>query len=218
MKYPVIWFITTIVKLPKAGESWRSAKVYDDLSDNDFIKFSKSSFNPPLFIFGRIFLYLASEILELFIMLEEIEILKTKEILTVILANLFNLAFAAIFLLRYYEMSRSEYYTGLAVIVMGLPFLIILIINCREGGKWWSWGLLILPVVYCLLELLLDYIFQIDFRSGSLLWLYIPVFYLALFSLIGLSFLISKTSGIFTLFTYFIQLTVFLLTISRHRR
>ncbi len=150
-------------------------------------------------------------------MLEEIEILKTKEILTVILANLFNLALAAIFLFRYYEMSRSEFYTGIAIITMGLPFLLILIINFSEGREWWSWALLILPVLYCLLELLLDYIIQIDFRSGPLLWLYIPVFYLALFSLIGLSFLISKTSGIFTLITYFIQLTVFLLTISKHR-
>ena len=56
------------------------------------------------------------------------------------------------------------------------------------------------------MELLLDYVFHIEFRTTGLLWPYLILYYVALISMVGYSFGIGKPYGFVTLATYMLNL------------
>jgi hypothetical protein len=59
-------------------------------------------------------------------------------------------------------------------------------------------------IIYLLLELLLDYVLLIPFREILAIHvLYILVFYVAEFSIIGVTFKLNRGMGFFVLFTFF---------------
>jgi len=123
-----------------------------------------------------------------------------------LIANMVNLLLAAVFLARAKGFERTEYVLGLIVVVLALPLVMIVIMNILHQREWWTIVLPLPLIVYCLVELLLDYILKLDFRQTALAWFYIVILYLGLWGMIGYTFLIGRIYGFITLVTYFISL------------
>jgi hypothetical protein len=123
-----------------------------------------------------------------------------------IIANLVNLLLVGIFLSRPKGLKRVEYALGLIVVAMILPVGITVILNFQGKREWWTIVLPLILLSFLLIELLFDYILKLDFRKTKLLGPYLLVYYLALMSMIGYSFLIGKPYGFITLSTYFLNL------------
>ena len=82
---------------------------------------------------------------------------------------------------------------------------IVVILNLRDRREWWTIVLPSLVITFLIIEIILDYILQIDFRNTRLLGPYLLLYYMALFGMIGYSFKIGKKYGFVTLITYFIN-------------
>jgi hypothetical protein len=78
--------------------------------------------------------------------------------------------------------------------------------NLTSGRDWWTFVLPLIMIAFLILELLLDYVLQIPFRETRLLWLYLALFYLSAWMMIGYTFLVDKPYGFITLIIYFISL------------
>jgi hypothetical protein len=91
----------------------------------------------------------------------------------------------------------------------------VVLLNWGNQRKWWTIVLPGLLMIFCLVELLLDYVFKYPFRQTRWLGSYLLLFYLAQWGVIGYSFLVSPAYGIVTLLTYFISLGA---TISSYKR
>jgi CDP-diglyceride synthetase len=124
----------------------------------------------------------------------------------VILANAFNLLVVGVFLARANKLRQLEWVLGLVIVLLALPTATAVIANVLAGREWWTYLLLILFLSYCILELLLDYVFKSDFRKTNFLYAYLTVFYLAALAMIGYSFGVQKLYGFITLGTYFLSL------------
>jgi len=123
-----------------------------------------------------------------------------------LIANIVNLLVTGVFIARARGFERTEYVLGLAVVAMALPIMTIVVLNILHQRDWRTIVLPLPLILYCLVELLFDYILKLDFRNTGLIWLYIPIFYLGLWGMIGYAFLIGRMYGFITLVTYFISL------------
>jgi hypothetical protein len=121
-------------------------------------------------------------------------------------ANLFNILLIGVFLCRPWGLQRAEKALGLATVALTVPFSLAFFFNLAGGREWWTVVLPGIMVVHLLVETLLDYVLQVDFRGTALLGPYLLIFYLAQMGMIGYSFLIGKGFGAFTLSTYFLCL------------
>ena len=131
---------------------------------------------------------------------------KTIDLVVVIVANLFNLLMTAIFLTRPKGWTRFERAAGLIMVALALPLGAAVVLNGLGKREWW---LVVLPVpliLHCIVELLLDYILNLDFRKTRLLGPYLALFYLGQMGLIGYAFVVGPAYGFVTLATYFICL------------
>ncbi len=122
------------------------------------------------------------------------------------IANLVNLFISGIFLARRAGQEQIENALGLVLVTFTFPLAILIIWNGALGREWWTLVLPSLLVGYLLVELLLDYIFKIDFRHTTLLWPYLLIYYLALMGMIGYCFLVKPLYGFITLASYLINL------------
>jgi len=120
------------------------------------------------------------------------------------LANLMNIIMVLVFLARASGMPRINT-LGVIWVAFIVVLSIVVFLNVRSRRKWWTIVLPSLLIAFLLLEIILDYILRIDFRSTRLLGPYLLLYYLALFGMIGYSFQIGKRFGIVTLVTYFIS-------------
>jgi len=123
-----------------------------------------------------------------------------------LIANLIHLIMIVIFLCRTRKMERIEYFLGLILVSLGLPVLFAVILNISKKRDWWSFILPLILLLFLILEFVLDYILKSNFRNTTLLWPYLLIYYSALMGMIGYSFLVKKTYGFITLFTYFLHL------------
>ena len=124
----------------------------------------------------------------------------------VVIANGVNLLLTVLFFSRTKGWSKAEYILGIVIISMALPVFAMVTYNIFNKREWWTIILPLILVLYCLTELLLDYILKIDFRTTTLLWPYLILFYAALGAMIGYAFLTKRIFGYLTLVTYFISL------------
>ena len=123
-----------------------------------------------------------------------------------VIANLMNILLVGIFLSRPSGLEKLEHILGLIVVALILPVGAVILLNALAKREWWTVVLPLLLALYLAIELLFDYILKLDFRSTSLLWPYLLVFYVALMAMVGYSFLIKKSFGYVTLCTYFLSL------------
>jgi len=120
------------------------------------------------------------------------------------LANLMNIIMVLIFLARAMGMARINI-IGVIWVAFIVVLSIVVFLNVGGRREWWTIVLPSLLIAFLILEIILDYILQIDFRSTRLLGPYLLLYYLALFGMIGYSFQIGKKFGFVTLVTYFIN-------------
>lgn len=133
---------------------------------------------------------------------------KTIDLIVVVVANVYNLLMTAIFFARPRGWKRFERATGLVMVALALPLGAAVILNALGQRAWWFIVLPIPLILHCLVELLLDYILEIDFRRTRtrLLGPYLGLFYLGQWGLIGYAFLVAPAYGFVTLVTYFLCL------------
>jgi hypothetical protein len=123
-----------------------------------------------------------------------------------LIANLVNLLLIAFFLVRARGARRAAHLIGTIVVALALPVAAAVVLNAVWGRQWWTVVLPLLFVLYCGIELLLDYILKCEFRNTRLLGPYLTVYYLGLLGLMGYCFGVNTGYGLVTLVTYFANL------------
>jgi hypothetical protein len=128
------------------------------------------------------------------------------DLVFVVIANLVNLLVAALLVVRVRGWATVERGLGIAVMAMALPVGVGIVLNALARRPWWTIALPALLVLFCAVELTLDYILKMDFRYTRLLWPYLMSYYLALIGMMGYSFGVGKVQGFTTLGTYLLNL------------
>jgi hypothetical protein len=109
---------------------------------------------------------------------------------------LFNLLIAGIFVAQKHEKERLVRIFGISWLCLALPLAAVFATYLRGERNEGVTISFIFIFLYMLIELLLDYILKVDFRSQPRTHIpYIVLEYLALFSLIWLAFLIDPVVG-----------------------
>lgn len=126
----------------------------------------------------------------------------------VVCANAFNLLCLLMFWLRAQKRSAFGNRFGWTATALAIPLAGVAILNdIHQRGVWWV--VLFVPVViFALAETILDGLLKLNFRASRWLGLYLLLFYLAQFGLIGYAFLAGKGYGLVTLATYFALLAM----------
>ncbi len=120
-------------------------------------------------------------------------------------ANLINLLLVVMFTARGRKNEKLERVTGLIIVAMAVPLAAASLLGALERRAWWTWGLPLLMVAFCVVEYLVDYAGKVEFRGRRAMKPYLMLFYLALMAMIGYSFLLGRTYGYVTLATYFLH-------------
>lgn len=128
------------------------------------------------------------------------------DIVIFIIANVINLLLIGIFLSRPKGKKKLERILGIIIVSMILPVGSAIFMNFYGNREWWSIVLPGILILFLMVELLLDYVLNLNFRKTRWIWPYLMLFYLALMAMIGYSFLIEKFYGFVTLSTYFLAL------------
>ena len=138
---------------------------------------------------------------------------KRIDLIVVYLANLINVIMAFFFVARISALSQVENILGIVAMIMGFCLGYIAFINRKNKRDRWESYLLIPIFLFFIVELLLDYILDFDFRSTALVGPYILFYYVGLWGLIGYAFRFDKKWGFLTLVTYFLNMS---LSVSQH--
>ena len=122
--------------------------------------------------------------------------LNTFDLMFVISAAAFNLLIAAIFIAQKLGREKLVKTFGILWLWLIVPLALVFVWYWQEDRETRilvSFGLVF---IYMLVELLLDYVFKVDFRSKAVTHVpYIILEYIALFSLIAIAFEIDRTWG-----------------------
>lgn len=125
-----------------------------------------------------------------------------------IVINIFNLTVFALFLSRVKVPSISSK-IGIFSLILGIPNLLITILNIFLLREWWYWVFPLLFMSFLIFTLFVDYIKKIEFRNPRKLSILIPfliLFYVSLILMWGLTWILGIIYGVITGITYFIQL------------
>lgn len=140
---------------------------------------------------------------------------QTIDIVIFIIANLVNILLIGILFSRAKKLDKIENILGIVLVALVVPIIAAVIINLLEDREWWTVVLPLFLILFCVVELIFDYILKLEFRNTALLYPYLIIFYFALMGMIGYSFLIGKPYGFVTLSTYFINLLTIWYSYSR---
>lgn len=138
---------------------------------------------------------------------EDVAQLKTFDLLFVLSAVAFNLLIAAIFVSQRYKREKLVRTFGILWLCLIIPLSLVYLAYQREGRPTSIGIYLLLIFFYMLVELLLDYVFRVDFRAKPGTHIpYIILEYIALFSLIAIAFHISQFAGTVVSITFWIAM------------
>jgi len=129
---------------------------------------------------------------------------RTVDLVVVAVANLMNMIMVVVFLSRSMMVERLQvvgFIWGALILVLAA----VVVLNVRAKREWWAIVLPLLLVVFLIVEIVLDYIIQYDFRSTILLGPYLLLYYVSIMGMIGYAFLTEKKLGFITLATYFLN-------------
>jgi hypothetical protein len=119
------------------------------------------------------------------------------DLTVVYLANLINIFIAFLFLARMSGLTEIENTFGISTIAMGFVLGYIACLNKKNHRDKWETYLLIPIFLFMIIELLLDYILIIDFRSTAIAGPYVLLYYIGAWGLIGYSFRFEKKMGLY---------------------
>ena len=124
--------------------------------------------------------------------------------LVIVIANAVNLLMVGIFLARLYGKERVERIIfGIPLLLLGVPLVGSVLENGILARAWWTIVLPLPLIGFLLVELALDYILKIEFRTTRLVGPYIGLYYVAFMLMVGYSFVAGGALGFITLGTYF---------------
>jgi hypothetical protein len=123
-----------------------------------------------------------------------------------VIANVINLLLVLMFVARARKAGSVEKAAGLIIVALALPLSAAALLSGLRHRSWWTWLLPLFMIVFCVVEYIVDYAMRIEFRNRRAMKPYLIIFYLALMSMIGYSFLLGKTYGYVTLATYFLHM------------
>ncbi len=130
------------------------------------------------------------------------------DLIVVYFANLINILIAFLFIARMSGLTELENCLGIAVIIIGFVLGYIAYFNKKNSRDKWETYLLIPIFLFMIIELMLDYIFVLDFRNSIIVGPYILLYYIGAWGLIGYSFRFEKMWGFITLGTYFLMMII----------
>lgn len=133
---------------------------------------------------------------------------KRIDLIVVYLANLINVIMGFLFVARISALSPVEGVLGIVAMIMGFCLGAIAFINRRNKRNKWETYLLIPVFLFFIVELVLDYILDFDFRSTTLAVPYVLFYYVGLWGLIGYAFRFDEKWGFLTLVTYFLNMSL----------
>ena len=133
---------------------------------------------------------------------------KRIDLIVVYLANLINVIMSFLFVARISALSQLQSVLGIVVMIMGFCLGYIAFTNRRNKREKWETYLLVPIFLFFIVELVLDYILDLDFRSTALVGPYVLFYYVGLWGLIGYAFRFDKKWGFLTLVTYFLNMSL----------
>ena len=114
----------------------------------------------------------------------------------VLCAVAFNLLIAGIFVAQKHGRDPLTRTLGIAWLCLAIPLSVVFVRYLIAGRETWIFVYFCFILFYMLVELLLDYVFKVEFRKRNVTHIpYIILEYIALFGLIGISFAIDRTWG-----------------------
>ena len=122
--------------------------------------------------------------------------------------NSANIIISAIFILRV-KRPRFEHILGILYMVLGIPTLIIAIINIFFQREWWFWIFPLLFLIFIVFEFIIDYVKKIEFRNprkNQILIPYLILYYVSIILMWGLTWTLGILYGAITGISYFLQL------------
>lgn len=137
---------------------------------------------------------------------------KKIDLIVVYIANLISVIMTILFTARIFGLPQVEYVLGIVVMVMGFALGYIAFFNRKNKRGKWEVYLLIPIFLFFILELVLDYLLSFDFRSTAIAGPYVLLYYIGLWGLIGYGFRFDRKWGFLTLATYFLNMTLSILT------
>ena len=113
-----------------------------------------------------------------------------------------NLLIAGMFVARVVAPSWAAP-LGFAGTAMAIPLAAASVVAVRNGASVWDIVLPLVFVAYAVLEVLLDGVLHIAFRSTAWLGPYLLLYYAGQWAIIGAAFRASREGGFVVLITYF---------------
>ncbi len=129
------------------------------------------------------------------------------DLLFVVTAVVFNIQIIGIYIAR--QQGRDEFVKifGLFTIAQTLPLAIVFINHLWSGSEPWITVGFSVILFYLAVELLLDFIYKVDFRGNPALHIpYIVLFYAVELSLVAIAFSINTASGYVVSFSFWMLL------------
>ena len=118
------------------------------------------------------------------------------DLLFMLTAIAFNLLIAGIFIASKYNKAKLRQILGITWMLLAIPLFVVFVSYVLEGMKIDILVSFCLVFLYMLAELLLDYVFHVEFREKPITHIpYIVLEYAALFSLIHIASAINATWG-----------------------
>jgi small-conductance mechanosensitive channel len=130
------------------------------------------------------------------------------DLIVVYLANLINVMMGFLFVARISGLSQVERVLGIVAMILGFCLGYVALINRRNKRDKWETYLLIPICLFFIVELVLDYILDLDFRGTALVGPYVLFYYVGLWGLIGYAFRFDKKWGFVTVVTYFLNMSL----------
>lgn len=115
-----------------------------------------------------------------------------------------NFLVIAIFIVRKKGFEQLEHKIGYIVISCAIPLFIIMLNYILIGKELWIIIYIIIIISFLMIEMVLDYILKIDFRTNlKIVVPYVIIYYIAFWGLLAISFVINLIAG-FIVFGVFI--------------
>ncbi len=120
------------------------------------------------------------------------------------IAILMNILVIAIFIVRKKGFEQLEHKIGYIVINCAIPLFIIMLNYILIRKELWIIIYIIIIISFLMIEMMLDYILKIEFRSNLKIAVpYVIIYYIAFWGLLAISFVINLIAG-FIIFGVFV--------------
>ena len=130
------------------------------------------------------------------------------DLFVVYASNVINISMAILFGVRILGISLVEKALGIVVLFLGFSLGYVAYRNKTNKRNRWEVHLLLPFLFFSIVELILDYILVLDFRSTAIVGPYLLLYYTSLWMLIGYGFRFEKKWGFVTLATYFLNMSL----------